>query len=157
MAGTDDFSTGEEWWLPFDVRPVAPCAGLKSGVGERSRDRVPDGKPDNRRVERPLSKGAIEKSCRISRCAGIEDVPPDLRHTVGTYAGQSSANTFLVRDLLRHTDLSVTGRYVNRANDSLRALSDHVGERIAAGLAGQRAVEILPLKRGPRSTPGGDQ
>jgi integrase len=49
----------------------------------------------------------------------------DLRHTVGTYAGQSGANAFLVRDLLRHKDLSMTGRYVNRAESPVRILSDN--------------------------------
>ena len=36
-----------------------------------------------------------------NRRAQIEDVRMhDLRHTVGTYAGQTGANAFLVRDLL---------------------------------------------------------
>jgi integrase len=100
-------------------------------------------------IERPLSKTAIEKSWRrIRRCAGIADVRlHDLRHTVGTYAGQSGANAFLVRDLLRHKDLSMTGRYVNRADDPVRSLSDQVGERIAAGLAGQKSAKVVALKR----------
>jgi integrase len=72
----------------------------------------------------------------------------DLRHTVGTYAGQSGANAFLVRDLLRHKSLSMTGRYVNRADDPVRTLSDQVGERIAAGLAGHKSGPVVPLKRG---------
>jgi integrase len=59
--------------------------------------------------------------------------PHDLRHTVGTYAGQTGANAFLVRDLLRHKNLAMTGRYVNRADSPVRTLSDQVGERIAAG------------------------
>ena len=83
-----------------------------------------------------------------ARAAQLPDVRlHDLRHTVGTYAGQSGANAFLVRDLLRHKDLSMTGRYVNRADDPVRTLSDHVGERIAAGLAGRKGAEIVPLKQ----------
>jgi len=42
----------------------------------------------------------------------------------------------------------MTGRYVNRADDPVRTLSDQVGERIAAGLAGQQAAEVVPMKRG---------
>ncbi len=54
----------------------------------------------------------------IRRVAAIKDVHlHDLRHTVGTYAGQSGANAFLVRDLLRHRNLGMTERYVNRADD----------------------------------------
>lgn len=70
----------------------------------------------------------------------------DLRHTVGTYAGQTGANAFLVRDLLRHKNLAMTGRYVNRADSPVRTLSDQVGERIAAAMAGRPVAEVVPLK-----------
>jgi hypothetical protein len=65
---------------------------------------------------------------------------------VGTYAGQTGANAFQVRDLLRHRDLSMTGRYVNRADDPVRALSDQVGARIAAGLEGRPRGQVVALK-----------
>ncbi len=99
---------------------------------------------------RPLSKGGIEAAWdRIRAAAQLNDVRlHDLRHTVGTYAGQSGANAFLVRDLLRHKNLAMTGRYVNRADDPVRTLSDQVGERIAAGLAGRKTADVVPLKRG---------
>lgn len=93
----------------------------------------------------PLSKSAIEAAWqRIRLAAGFADVRLHDLHTVGTYAGQAGANAFLVRDLLRHKDLSVTGRYVNRADDPIRTLSDRVGERIAAGLAGRSATTAVP-------------
>jgi integrase len=97
----------------------------------------------------PLSKTAIENAWqKIKAVANIEDARlHDLRHTVGTYAGQSGANAFLVRDLLRHKSLSMTSRYVNRADDPVRTLSDHVGERIAAGLAGQAGGTVVTFKR----------
>jgi integrase len=106
--------------------------------------------PSARDAKRPLSKTAIENAWqRIRAAAQLPDVRlHDLRHTVGTYAGQSGANAFLVRDLLRHKDLSMTGRYVNRADDPVRTLSDQVGERIAAGLAGRKSGEVVTLKRG---------
>ena len=99
---------------------------------------------------RPLSKGGIEAAWeKIRIAAQLDDVRlHDLRHTVGTYAGQSGANAFLVRDLLRHKNLAMTGRYVNRADDPVRTLSDQVGERIAAGLAGRKTADVVPLKRG---------
>jgi integrase len=101
-------------------------------------------------ARRPLSKAGIEAAWqRIKTAAKLDDVRlHDLRHTVGTYAGQSGANAFLVRDLLRHKNLAMTGRYVSRANDPVRTLSDQVGERIAAGLAGRKAAEVVPMKRG---------
>jgi hypothetical protein len=41
----------------------------------------------------------------------------------------------------------MTGRYVNRADDPVRTLSDRVGARIAAGLEGYPRGEVVPLKR----------
>jgi len=100
---------------------------------------------------RPYSKDAIEAAWKkIRGAAGLDDVRlHDLRHTVGTYAGQSGANAFLVRDLLRHKNLAMTGRYVNRADDPVRTLSDQVGERIAAGLAGRKSGAVVALKSVP--------
>ncbi|MGP0093333.1 MAG: tyrosine-type recombinase/integrase [Xanthobacteraceae bacterium] len=106
--------------------------------------------PSTSDAQRPLSKAAIEAAWqKIRTAAGIEDVRlHDLRHTVGTYAGQSGANAFLVRDLLRHKSIAMTGRYVNQADDPVRTLSDQVGERIAAGLAGRKEGEVVPLNPG---------
>ncbi len=96
-----------------------------------------------------LTKSGLEQAWqRIRVAAGIPDVRlHDLRHTVGTYAGQTGANAFQVRDLLRHGDLAITHRYVNRDDGPLRTLSEMVSNRIAAGLAGAAGAEIIPLKR----------
>ena len=101
-------------------------------------------------IKQPISKAGIEAAwTNIRAAARLADVRMhDLRHTVGTYAGQSGANAFLVRDLLRHKNLAMTGRYVNRADDPVRALNDQVGERIAAAMSGRPAAEVVPLKRG---------
>jgi hypothetical protein len=40
----------------------------------------------------------------------------------------------------------MTGRYVNRAENPVRALSDQVGERIAAAMAGRKPAEVVPMK-----------
>jgi len=97
-----------------------------------------------------ISKAGLSAAwARVREAAGIPDVRlHDLRHTVGTYAGQSGANAFLVRDLLRHKSLAMTARYVNRADDPVRTLSDQVGARIAASLSGRLPAEVTPLKRG---------
>ena len=98
------------------------------------------------RSRKPASR---RRGTKIRTAAGLADVRlHDLRHTVGTYAGQSGANAFLVRDLLRHKNLAMTARYVNRADDPVRTLSDQVGERIAAGLSGRMGGEVVELKRG---------
>jgi integrase len=99
------------------------------------------------RLKRPEKLEAAWHKIRVA--AQLEDVRlHDLRHTVGTYAGQSGANAFLVRDLLRHKNLAMTGRYVNRAADPVRTLSDQVGGRIPAALSGRPAAEVVALKRG---------
>ncbi|MHC2467146.1 tyrosine-type recombinase/integrase [Bradyrhizobium embrapense] len=97
---------------------------------------------------KPLAKDAMEAAWqRIRAVANINDVRMhDLRHTVGTYAGQSGANAFLVRDLLRHANVAMTGRYVNKADDPVRALNDLVGERIAASLEGRPAAQVIRLR-----------
>jgi integrase len=69
--------------------------------------------------------------------AGIPDVRVhDLRHTTGTYAGSAGYNAFLVRDLLGHKTLAMTGRYVSKHVDPLRAAADAVSGQIAAALNG---------------------
>ncbi len=104
--------------------------------------------PSASNARRPLSATVLETAWgRIRTAALLGDVRlHDLRHTVGTYAGQSGANAFLVRDLLRHKNLAMTGRYVNRADDPVRTLSDQVGERISAAMTGRPRAEIVPLK-----------
>jgi integrase len=101
-------------------------------------------------TKRPLSKAGIEAAwTKLRAAARLDDVRlHDLRHTVGTYAAQSGANAFLVRDLLRHKNLAMTGRYVNRADEPVRTLSDQVGERISAAMAGRPAADVVPWTQG---------
>ncbi len=47
----------------------------------------------------------------------------DFRHTMGTYAAQAGLNAFMVRDLLGHKTMALTGRYVEKAVDPLHALA----------------------------------
>ncbi len=88
---------------------------------------------------------------RIRKAAELEDVRlHDLRHTVGTYAGQTGANAFLVRDKLGHKTLAMTGRYVSQDAGPLRELNDRVEQRIASALAGEATAEVLPLRQPAR-------
>ena len=73
---------------------------------------------------------------RLRWRAGIEDVHlHDLRHTVGTYAAQAGVSGFIVRDLLRHRNITTTARYANFDADPVRDISNIVGDRIAENLA----------------------
>jgi len=38
----------------------------------------------------------------------------------------------------------MTARYVKRVDSPVRILSDHVGERIAAGMTGRPAADLVP-------------
>ena len=89
---------------------------------------------------------------RIRKRADLKDARlHDLRHTVGTYAGQTGANAFMVRDKLGHKTLAMTGRYVNRDDTPMRKLSDQVEARIFAALAGDKPAEVVQL--GNRKSP----
>lgn len=83
---------------------------------------------------------------RIREKAGLEGIRlHDLRHTVGTYAGQTGANAFLVRDKLGHRQISTTARYVNQDSDPLKALSDTVESRIQAALDGESVDNVVAI------------
>jgi integrase len=96
-----------------------------------------------------LSVSMLEKAWRrICGRAGLENARlHDLRHTVGTYAGGAGLNAFIVRDLLGHKTLAMTGRYVARDTDPLRAAADSVSARIAAAMAGSAGAEVVPMTR----------
>jgi integrase len=84
---------------------------------------------------------------RIRRRAELEDARlHDLRHTVGTYAGQTGANAFLVRDKLGHSTVAMAARYVSRDASPLRELSDRVEGRIDAAMRRQPAAEVVELR-----------
>lgn len=87
--------------------------------------------------KRHVSKEALESAwARLRWRAEIEDVRlHDLRHTVGTYASQAGVSSFIVRDLLRHSNITMTGRYANFDSDPVRGVANKVGDRIALGLS----------------------
>ena len=139
LALRPDDVQAHPWVLPNRARKVAAIQQKdEASASDRRSRRTSDG---------PLKKDAMEAAWqKIRAVADLDDVHlHDLRHTVGTYAGQSGANAFLVRDLLRHSDLSMTHRYVNKADDPVRTLNDLVGERIAASLERRKAAEVVPM------------
>jgi integrase len=156
-----NFKTGA-WRLPDAkagkrvVMLGAPALALLTALGRTSGPAFqrPDG--------RPVSASSIEKAWsgvkanarhRTKARPGIRDlagVPDlrihDLRHGVGTYAGSSGMNAFLVRDLLGQKTMAMAGRYVSKHADPLRAAADVVSNQIAAALAGETA-EVIPLRK----------
>ncbi len=97
-------------------------------------------------AERPVSFNRLEKAwARIRDRAAVPDARlHDFRHTVGTYGGQAGFNAFLVRDLLGHKTLAMTGRYVEKDADPLKRAADAVSARIAAAMEGKSA-DVVPL------------
>jgi integrase len=84
---------------------------------------------------------------RIRARASLGDVRlHDLRHTVGTYAGQTGANAFLIRDKLGHRSTAMTGQYVNHSHDPVRQLSDQVEGRIVAAMRGSDGATVAWLR-----------
>ncbi len=84
---------------------------------------------------------------RIREKANIDDLRlHDLRHTVGTYAGQTGANAFLIRDKLGHKTTAMTNQYVNHSHDPQRQLSDRVESRIAAAMNRKKHADVVPLR-----------
>ncbi len=71
----------------------------------------------------------------LVRCSGVAGARPhDFRHTVGTFAAATGANAFLIRDLMGHRTLAMTGRYVEKSVDPLRATADQVSLRVQAAM-----------------------
>ena len=86
---------------------------------------------------------------RLRKRAGITNARlHDLRHTAGTLAGGTGANAFVVRDLLGHLTLAMTGRYVHPAG--VWATADKVSKHVAAALNAGTAppAEIVELTGG---------
>lgn len=99
--------------------------------------------------KRHISREAMEAAWqRLRWCVGIEDVRiHDLRHTIGTYAAQSGVSSFIVRDLLRHRNITTTARYANFDAKPVRQISNMLGDMLTANLEGQAGATILPYAR----------
>jgi integrase len=98
---------------------------------------------------KPLSVNSAEKAwSRLRHRAGITNGRlHDLRHTAGTFAALAGGSAFVVRDLLGHKTLAMTGRYVERAADMVRATADAVSSRVAAALgAGSNNAPAAVIK-----------
>jgi integrase len=127
--------------VPLGAPALAVLDGLK-----RDSDFVVHG-PD---TVKPLSQNTLRHFWDELRIAAkIPDGRPhDFRHTTGTYAAQAGANAFMVRDLLGHKTLAMTGRYVERAADPVRSTADMVSKRIASALWSRRSGgKIVKLDR----------
>jgi integrase len=138
----------------------APALALLASLGRIA------GRAFVRQDGRPLTVNMIEKAwggdkahskSRKKSRPGIRDragVPDlrvhDLRHGVGTYAGAGGYNAFIVRDLLGHKTMAMTGRYVSKQVDPLRAAADAIAGQIDAAMSGTTAEVVSLPKAGRR-------
>jgi integrase len=117
---------------------------LLSSASREGRFVVSDGEDDA-----PLSVRKFRTFwSHLRKGTGLSEIRPhDLRHTVGTFAAQAGANAFLVRDLLGHKTLAMTGRYVERANEPVRAVADQVSARVASAMKGLLPAGVVQFKK----------
>lgn len=101
------------------------------------------------KADGPLLRDTMERAWqRLRDAAGLSNARlHDFRHTVGTFAAQTGANAFLVRDVLGHKTLAMTARYVERSVDPLRATADAVSNRVAAAMGAKPGAEVVPLHK----------
>jgi integrase len=159
-----DFRTGA-WTLPdakTGARAImlgAPALALLASLGRTT------GRAFVREDGRPVTVNMIERAWIGSKPqprhskkgrpgirdrAGVSDLRVhDLRHGVGTYAGAAGLNAFLVRDLLGHKTMAMTGRYVSRHVDPLRAAADAISGQIAAAME-RPPAEIVEMSKSGR-------
>jgi site-specific recombinase XerD len=83
---------------------------------------------------------------RVRKAAGLTDVRlHDLRHSFASIAVGGGASLPLIGGLLGHKNTATTARYAHLSDNPLRQVTDMVGERIAAAMAGKGRV--VPLRR----------
>ncbi len=88
-----------------------------------------------------------EKLIKIERTVEPLQARPLRLSMPGTYAAQAGFNAFMVRDLLGHKTMAMTGRYVEKATDPLRAAADVVSGRVAAAMSGGQGAEVVELPK----------
>lgn len=90
-------------------------------------------------VEEPLSHWTVRKLWdKVRERAGMPEARiHDFRHTAGTYAAQTGANAFAVRDILGHRSMSMTCRYVGKSVDPIRSVADVMSRRVDSAMAGR--------------------
>lgn len=82
---------------------------------------------------------------RLRKKADLEDVRiHDLRHNVGSRGALTIGNAMIVKEMLGHTQLATTERYMHLNNDPIRKSANKVGEEINDALEGRLAVLKVP-------------
>ena len=84
------------------------------------------------------------KACAL---AGLDGVRlHDLRRTVATNAAAAGIGVTLLRDILGHSTITMSARYVRRAGGALNDAVENSGAAMAAAMAG-KGGEVVPMER----------
>jgi integrase/recombinase XerD len=73
---------------------------------------------------RPLTKGAVQRACRLARqAAGLtkQVTPHTLRHSFATHLLEAGTDVVTIQALLGHTSLKTTSRYLHVSTERIRA------------------------------------
>jgi integrase len=68
------------------------------------------------------TKRGFKTACRLAGIEGL--IWKDLRATFGTRPGEAGCDAFTIAQLLGHSDVRVTMRYVKTVEESKRAAAD---------------------------------
>ncbi len=79
--------------------------------------------------------------------AGLDGVRlHDLRRTVATNAAAAGIGVTLLRDVLGHSTIAMSARYVRRAGGALTDAVENSGAAMAAAMSG-KAGKVIPMRR----------
>ena len=80
------------------------------------------------------------------RRAGLADVRlHDLRRSLATSLAASGVNAYILRDVLGHSTLAMSARYVRMASDALTEAAERAAAIAAAAMAGKS--NVVPMRR----------
>ena len=131
---------GEEQALPLSKPAVAILQALPRQ--EKNPYILPGAKKKHHLVN-------IDKPWReIRKAAGVEDVRlHDLRRTVGSWLGQDGVDLNLIKDALRHSNISTTLIYVMLGEDAAKPVMEEHGRRILEAAGKHKPAEVVGLDR----------
>ena len=98
---------------------------------------------------RHVSPEVVENGWQQVRAfAGINDVHlHDLRHTLATVAAsRGGVEAFVLRDMMRHSNVTMTASYAGKDQAGVRAGLNSAGGHLAADMAGKPRDPARPAK-----------
>lgn len=85
---------------------------------------------------------------RLRQKAGLEDLRlHDIRHHFASTGAAAGMGLPILGSILGHTSPATTARYAHLSDDPKRAAAEQIAGGIAAGLNGQPAGEVIPIKK----------